>query len=145
MPKKLRLMSFHNLFFSDKGSFRTAVGALGKMFAEAGFTAVFLYTTELYPTVMRSVNYRILGLDYLHSQTGSIQRTFQRAKCTETPGLLNTLIRSLHMKEMESNSEICVSDCHWSVVFLVTQTKRPGLLLLYGPYRRGCVSLDHSS
>lgn len=49
-------MSFHNFFFSDMGLFRTAVGALGKMFAEASFTTVFLYTTELYPTVMRSVN-----------------------------------------------------------------------------------------
>ncbi|XP_034544373.1 solute carrier family 22 member 7-like [Notolabrus celidotus] len=37
----------------DKGTVRTAVGALGKMFAEAAFTTVFLYTTELYPTVMR--------------------------------------------------------------------------------------------
>ncbi|XP_042249355.1 solute carrier family 22 member 7-like [Thunnus maccoyii] len=37
----------------DMGVFRTAVGALGKMFAEASFTTVFLYTTELYPTVMR--------------------------------------------------------------------------------------------
>ncbi|CAK6958488.1 solute carrier family 22 member 7-like isoform X1 [Scomber scombrus] len=35
------------------GVFRTAVGALGKMFAEAAFTTVFLYTTELYPTVLR--------------------------------------------------------------------------------------------
>lgn len=50
-------MSFHNSFFSDKGLFRTALGALGKMFAEAAFTVVFLYTTELYPTVMRSVNF----------------------------------------------------------------------------------------
>ncbi|KAJ4944949.1 hypothetical protein JOQ06_013488 [Pogonophryne albipinna] len=37
----------------DMGLFRTAVGALGKMFAEASFTCVYLYTTELYPTVMR--------------------------------------------------------------------------------------------
>uniref|UniRef100_A0AAX7V8C8 Solute carrier family 22 member 7b, tandem duplicate 1 n=1 Tax=Astatotilapia calliptera TaxID=8154 RepID=A0AAX7V8C8_ASTCA len=29
------------------------VGALGKMFSEGSFTIVFLYTTELYPTVMR--------------------------------------------------------------------------------------------
>ncbi|GAA6214769.1 uncharacterized protein LOC108896475 [Lates japonicus] len=35
------------------GMYRTAVGALGKMFAEAAFTTVFLYTTELYPTVIR--------------------------------------------------------------------------------------------
>lgn len=46
-------MSFHN--FLDNALFQTTVGALGKMFAEASFTTVFLYTTELYPTVMRSV------------------------------------------------------------------------------------------
>uniref|UniRef100_A0A8C4DWY2 Solute carrier family 22 member 6 n=1 Tax=Dicentrarchus labrax TaxID=13489 RepID=A0A8C4DWY2_DICLA len=48
------LCIFCNMFIpQDKGPFRTAVGALGKMFAEAAFTTVFLYTTELYPTVMR--------------------------------------------------------------------------------------------
>lgn len=50
-------MSFDNSFFSEMGMYRTVVGALGKMFAEAAFTTVFLYTTELYPTVMRSVKY----------------------------------------------------------------------------------------
>ncbi|KAM9363693.1 uncharacterized protein ABDE67_018963 [Symphorus nematophorus] len=48
------LCIFCNIFIpQDKGLFRTAVGALGKMFAEAAFTTVFLYTTELYPTVLR--------------------------------------------------------------------------------------------
>ncbi|XP_036963976.1 solute carrier family 22 member 7-like isoform X3 [Acanthopagrus latus] len=43
-----------NIFIpQDNGVFRTAVGALGKMLAEAAFTALYLYTTELYPTVMR--------------------------------------------------------------------------------------------
>ncbi|XP_076583634.1 solute carrier family 22 member 7-like [Chaetodon auriga] len=43
-----------NIFIPrDLGPLRTAVGALGKMFAEAAFTTLFLYTTELYPTVMR--------------------------------------------------------------------------------------------
>ncbi|XP_060883304.1 solute carrier family 22 member 7-like isoform X1 [Labrus mixtus] len=43
-----------NMFIPpDNGPFRTAVGALGKMFAEGAFTTIFLYTTELYPTVMR--------------------------------------------------------------------------------------------
>ncbi|XP_030643336.1 solute carrier family 22 member 7b.1 [Chanos chanos] len=32
---------------------RTIVAVLGKGFSEASFTAVFLYTTELYPTVLR--------------------------------------------------------------------------------------------
>ncbi|XP_073329784.1 solute carrier family 22 member 7-like [Pagrus major] len=43
-----------NIFIpQDKGMFQTAVGALGKMVIEAGFTGLYLYTTELYPTVMR--------------------------------------------------------------------------------------------
>ncbi|XP_074538758.1 solute carrier family 22 member 7-like [Halichoeres trimaculatus] len=43
-----------NMFINpDKGPIRTAVAALGKMFAEAAFTTAYLYTTELYPTVMR--------------------------------------------------------------------------------------------
>ncbi|XP_013863350.1 solute carrier family 22 member 7 [Austrofundulus limnaeus] len=37
----------------DQGTARTTLGALGKMFAEAAFTTTFLYTTEIYPTVMR--------------------------------------------------------------------------------------------
>ncbi|XP_041837895.1 solute carrier family 22 member 7-like [Melanotaenia boesemani] len=48
------LCIFCNMFIpQDKWTARTTVGALGKMFAEAAFTTVFLYTTELYPTVMR--------------------------------------------------------------------------------------------
>ncbi|XP_067311710.1 solute carrier family 22 member 7-like isoform X2 [Pseudorasbora parva] len=34
-------------------TFRTVIAVLGKGLSEASFTAVFLYTTELYPTVMR--------------------------------------------------------------------------------------------
>ncbi|AWP05543.1 putative solute carrier family 22 member 7-like [Scophthalmus maximus] len=37
----------------EMGAYLTAVGAMGKMFAEAAFTTVFLYTTELFPTVIR--------------------------------------------------------------------------------------------
>ncbi|XP_017263797.1 solute carrier family 22 member 7 [Kryptolebias marmoratus] len=37
----------------DQGTARTALGALGKMFSEISFTTVYLYTAELYPTVMR--------------------------------------------------------------------------------------------
>uniref|UniRef100_A0A8C9ZHY4 Solute carrier family 22 member 6 n=1 Tax=Sander lucioperca TaxID=283035 RepID=A0A8C9ZHY4_SANLU len=48
------LCIFCNMFVPrDNALFQTTVGALGKMFAEASFTTVFLYTTELYPTVMR--------------------------------------------------------------------------------------------
>ncbi|XP_047433321.1 uncharacterized protein LOC125003430 [Mugil cephalus] len=48
------LCIFCNMFIpQERGNYRTAVEAVGKMFAEAAFTTVFLYTTELYPTVMR--------------------------------------------------------------------------------------------
>uniref|UniRef100_UPI0037E765BF solute carrier family 22 member 7-like n=1 Tax=Semicossyphus pulcher TaxID=241346 RepID=UPI0037E765BF len=48
------LLILCNMFIpQDKGQYRTAVGALGKMCAEAAFTTLFLYTAELYPTVMR--------------------------------------------------------------------------------------------
>lgn len=46
-------MIFLSLYF--KGMFQAAVGALGKMFAEAAFTVLYLYTSEIYPTVIRSV------------------------------------------------------------------------------------------
>nr|XP_057942234.1 solute carrier family 22 member 7-like [Doryrhamphus excisus] len=37
----------------DMGSYRAALGAMGKMFAQGSFTVLFLYTAELYPTVVR--------------------------------------------------------------------------------------------
>ncbi|XP_061534582.1 solute carrier family 22 member 7-like [Phycodurus eques] len=37
----------------DMAACRTAVAALGKMFSEGAFTVLYLYTTELYPTVLR--------------------------------------------------------------------------------------------
>ncbi|KAM4594444.1 solute carrier family 22 member 7-like [Fundulus diaphanus] len=48
------LCLFCNMFIpQSQWIARTFLGASGKMFAEAAFTTVFLYTTELYPTVMR--------------------------------------------------------------------------------------------
>ncbi|KAF7217989.1 solute carrier family 22 member 7-like [Nothobranchius furzeri] len=48
------LCIFCGIFCSkDQWVAQTALGALGKMFAEAAFTTMFLFTTELYPTVMR--------------------------------------------------------------------------------------------
>uniref|UniRef100_A0A8C6U4Y4 Solute carrier family 22 member 6 n=1 Tax=Neogobius melanostomus TaxID=47308 RepID=A0A8C6U4Y4_9GOBI len=48
------LCIFINMFIpKEKGEVRTALGALGKMFSEGAFTCVFLFTTELYPTVLR--------------------------------------------------------------------------------------------
>ncbi|XP_029107324.1 solute carrier family 22 member 7-like [Scleropages formosus] len=38
---------------SDMWLFRTIVAIVGKGLSEASFTTVFLYTTELYPTVVR--------------------------------------------------------------------------------------------
>nr|XP_043883499.1 solute carrier family 22 member 7-like isoform X3 [Solea senegalensis] len=48
------LCIFCNMFIPEAmGLYRTAAGALGKMFAEGAFTTVFLYTVELFPTVIR--------------------------------------------------------------------------------------------
>ncbi|KAG8014760.1 Solute carrier family 22 member 7 [Nibea albiflora] len=48
------LCIFCNVFIpQDMGLLRTGVATLGKMFAEASFTIVFLYTAELFPTVLR--------------------------------------------------------------------------------------------
>lgn len=48
------LFIFISIFIPKaKGMVRTAMGALGKMFSEGAFTCVFLFTTELYPTVLR--------------------------------------------------------------------------------------------
>ncbi|XP_077461814.1 solute carrier family 22 member 7-like [Stigmatopora argus] len=38
---------------SNMAACQTAVSAVGKMFSEAAFTVLYLYTSELYPTVMR--------------------------------------------------------------------------------------------
>ncbi|XP_028303635.1 solute carrier family 22 member 7-like [Gouania willdenowi] len=48
------LCVFISMFIpAGKTTILTTVGALGKMFAEGAFTTAYLYTTELYPTVMR--------------------------------------------------------------------------------------------
>lgn len=41
---------------SDRWVIRTVVAVLGKALSEASFTIAFLYTTELFPTVIRLVN-----------------------------------------------------------------------------------------
>lgn len=46
-------------FPSDKGVIRTAVAVIGKALSEASFTIIFLFTTELYPTVIRLVNNKL--------------------------------------------------------------------------------------
>lgn len=43
------------MFLIDFWHLRAVVATIGKGFSEAAFTTVFLYTAELYPTVIRSV------------------------------------------------------------------------------------------
>lgn len=43
------------LYTVDLWHMRAAIAILGKGLSEAAFTTIFLYTTELYPTVVRSV------------------------------------------------------------------------------------------
>uniref|UniRef100_A0AAV2LGP7 Uncharacterized protein n=1 Tax=Knipowitschia caucasica TaxID=637954 RepID=A0AAV2LGP7_KNICA len=48
------LCLFINIFITqDKWLVRTVVGVLGKAMSEAAFTIAYLYTTEIYPTVVR--------------------------------------------------------------------------------------------
>uniref|UniRef100_A0A3B5L2M2 Solute carrier family 22 member 6 n=1 Tax=Xiphophorus couchianus TaxID=32473 RepID=A0A3B5L2M2_9TELE len=62
------LCLFCNIFVpQDLWAARTVFGASGKMFAEAAFTTVFLYTTELYPTVLRQNG---LGFSSFTARTG---------------------------------------------------------------------------
>lgn len=43
------------LFLVGLWHVRAVIAILGKGLSEAAFTTAFLYTTELYPTVLRSV------------------------------------------------------------------------------------------
>lgn len=49
--------SFHVHFFLGLWHIRATVAVLGKGLSEASFTIIYLYTTELYPTVVRSVTF----------------------------------------------------------------------------------------
>lgn len=43
------------MFLIDLWHLRAVIATIGKGFSEAAFTTVFLYTAELYPTVIRSL------------------------------------------------------------------------------------------
>ncbi|XP_015217889.2 solute carrier family 22 member 7-like [Lepisosteus oculatus] len=47
------LIGINTAIPTDHGLLRTIIAVLGKGFSEAAFTTAFLYTTELYPTVLR--------------------------------------------------------------------------------------------
>ncbi|XP_042316696.1 solute carrier family 22 member 7-like [Sceloporus undulatus] len=47
------LIALNTVIPAEHGHVRSAVAILGKGFSEASFTTVFLYTAELYPTVLR--------------------------------------------------------------------------------------------
>lgn len=52
----LYFVNFESISLAEKAVIRTIVAVLGKSMSEASFTIMFLYTTELYPTVVRLVN-----------------------------------------------------------------------------------------
>lgn len=51
-PVEKKKISF---FFLDQAIARTSVAVFGKAVSEASCTIMYLYTSELYPTVVRSV------------------------------------------------------------------------------------------
>ncbi|KAK1793675.1 hypothetical protein P4O66_012028 [Electrophorus voltai] len=55
----------------DYWMFRTSVAVLGKGLSEASFTTVFLYTTELFPTVLRSCRQSGLGYSSFVAHLGA--------------------------------------------------------------------------
>ncbi|XP_077621045.1 solute carrier family 22 member 7 [Crocuta crocuta] len=55
------------LVTSEMGSWSTALAVIGKGFSEAAFTVVFLFTSELYPTVLRQTG---MGLTALVGRLG---------------------------------------------------------------------------
>lgn len=55
IPFELFSSPWPNAFLVDLWHLRAAVAIIGKGSSEAAFTTVILYTTELYPTVIRSV------------------------------------------------------------------------------------------
>lgn len=58
------------MFLVDLWHLRYVVAIIGKGFSEAAFTTVFLYTTELYPTVIRSaIAIRAYGMHLFHHST----------------------------------------------------------------------------
>lgn len=76
----MKLVDFYwiySLFFSvlptDKWLIRTIVAVLGKSMSEASFTIMYLYTTELYPTVVRLVNKKLIDNDLFLDVTTCIQ------------------------------------------------------------------------
>ncbi|XP_076848219.1 solute carrier family 22 member 7-like isoform X2 [Brachyhypopomus gauderio] len=74
---------------------RTLVAVLGKGFSEASFTSVFLYTTELFPTVLRSCSV-LLPLEPGFSPSFSLRHTtygfLKPSRTRSKPGKMSTRI-----------------------------------------------------
>lgn len=45
---------------------QVVVGALGKMFGEGAFVVLYLYTSEIYPTVIRSAKLQTVSKYSMH-------------------------------------------------------------------------------
>ena len=53
------------LYQIEKLFLRTGIALCGKLFAAGNFSVVYMYTAEIYPTIIRFTNKYILFSDYL--------------------------------------------------------------------------------
>ena len=74
-------LTLASTFFLDLWHLRIVLAILGKGLSEAGFTTVSLYTTELYPTVVRYV----IGLTQDSGTKTPVQRLRYKDSGTKTP------------------------------------------------------------
>lgn len=52
-------------FFNSLSNFRTAIALSGKLFAAGNFSVVYMYTAEIYPTIIRFGIVFLFSISYL--------------------------------------------------------------------------------